>query len=359
VTLVSAQAPRVTEIGVTFSWRDEKRVLAGVRLVQELRRPRHGPDFRWDADKRAWELFFERAPVDRMEYLLELIRADGSVELVRDPANPLSAPGPFGSKSVVEFPGYRTPGWVRSARSGGDVVSAKVASRTLKTTIPVHLWSSTGSSPTDELPLLVVHDGPDYAAYAGLLMLLSTLTEQARLPPMRAALVGAVDRDQTYSASAAYARALAHEVLPVLGRLAPVPHGRTMRVGMGASLGALAMLHTHRAHPASFGALFLQSGSYFQPRFDAHESGFVRFGRITRNVSRVLAADGWAHPVPVAMTCGAAEENLANNRATRRALVSQGYEVSFLENRDAHNWVGWRDCFEPALVELLTALWGT
>ena len=63
---------------------------------------------------------------------------------------------------------------------------------------------------------------------------------------------------------------------------------------MGASLGALAMLHAHRRSPAAFGGLFLQSGSFFRPRFDAHEPGFPRFGRIARFVG--ARARGRASP---------------------------------------------------------------
>jgi enterochelin esterase family protein len=58
------------------------------------------------------------------------------------------------------------------------------------------------------------------------------------------------------------------------------------------------------------------------------------------------------------MTCGTGEENLANNRVARDALVAQGYEVRLRENHDAHNWVGWRDAFDPSLAELVAKAWG-
>jgi enterochelin esterase family protein len=228
----------------------------------------------------------------------------------------------------------------------------------LRSDVYVQLWASPGVAPEERVPLLVVHDGPEYARYSSLLTMLERHSSAGALPRMRAALLAPVDRNQTYSASAAYARALAHDILPALGQLAPIPHGRGMRVGMGASLGALAMLHAHRLYPAAFGALYLQSGSYFMRRHDVHESSFPRFARITRYVSRVLSADEWSHPIPVALTCGSAEENLTNNRAVESALAHQGYDVTFYENPDAHNWVAWRDAFDPSLVELLKKVWG-
>ena len=56
-------------------------------------------------------------------------------------------------------------------------------------------------------------------------------------------------------------------------------------VGMGASLGALAMLHAQRRFARMFAGLFLQSGSFFMPRYDSQESGFSRYARITVSVS--------------------------------------------------------------------------
>jgi enterochelin esterase-like enzyme len=209
------------------------------------------------------------------------------------------------------------------------------------------------------LPLLVVHDGPEYAEYSWLLRMLASASAELELPPLRAALLAPpYPRDDHYSASARYARALARELLPALTRIAPTPPGREARVGMGASLGALAMLHAHRLHPATFGGLFLQSGSFFRLRSDRQESGFPRFARIARFVGSVLRAGEWPHPIPIALTCGTGEENLGNNRVVRAALARQGYPAELDEHPDSHNWVSWRDSLHPPLVSLLQRLWG-
>jgi enterochelin esterase family protein len=204
-----------------------------------------------------------------------------------------------------------------------------------------------------------VHDGPEYAQFSALVRFLESFTAEHELPPLRAALLAPVhgERNEHYSASARYSTALVRELLPQLERRAPTRRTRAARIGMGASLGGLAMLHAHRMHPDSFGGLFLQSGSFFRQRFDRDEAGFGRFRRITRFVGTVLRERSWPHPVPVAMTCGTGEENLANNRATRAALAAQGYVATLDEHPDAHNWVSWRDTFDPHLLEFLQRLW--
>jgi enterochelin esterase family protein len=351
--------PVIKDNIVTFRLPDADRELDGVMLSQELARPRTGPPFDYYEISGAWELDFPRYDAHRMEYMLELLHPGGDRSLVCDPHNSHRTPGPFGDKSVVEFPDYESPSWVGAeVEHRGMVTHHTIKSRISRADIPVILWRSPGTASDEPLPLLIAHDGPEYAEYSGLIELLDVFTSKGELPPMRAALIPPIgDRNESYSASAAYSRALAHEIVPQLTKLAPTPPGRRSRVGMGASLGALAMLHAHRTSPASFGGLFLQSGSFFRQRYDKQESGFPRFRRITRFVGRVYAAADWSHPIRVTMTCGTVEENLHNNEAVHEALRAQGYETVFTRNRDAHNWISWRDTFDPYLTDLLREMW--
>lgn len=349
--------PIVQDDGVTFSLPDPDSALTSVSLLQELRRPRVGPAFSRDADDGAWRLSFPRPAVDRMEYKLELLHNEGAREVICDPNNPKRAPGAFGDKSVVEFPGYRPPAWMEGSHTDGVTTDVSLRSTVLKNDFTVKLWATPGAGETAPLPLLVVHDGPEYASLSDLLHFLSVMHELGRVPSMRAALLPPLHRNEDYSASAGYARALTHEILPGIQKVAPTPQGRYMRIGMGASLGGLAMLHVHRSNPASFGGLFLQSGSFFRQRYDKQEASFPRFRRIDRFVGTVLSAGDWVHPIPITMTCGAVEENLSNNLAIGDALAGQGYEVRVHQNRDAHNWVGWRDTFDPLLSDLLKKMW--
>ena len=350
VTTALSCAPQITSGSVTFRMPDPDATLVAVKLVQEITRPRPGPHFVRGAG--AWTLDWRRPPVDRLEYKFELNHRSGDIETICDPNNPDRAPGPFGEKSVVRWPEYAPPRWTRSAPAQtGALAHVTIPSRAAGAEFDALVWTSPGIEPEEPAPLLVVHDGPEYESFSGLLRYLGTELEAGSLPPMRAALLPPVERDNSYSASALYARVFGTELLPALLRSAPTPPGRAMRIGMGASLGALAMLHVHRTKPATFGGLFLQSGSYFRQRYDPQESSFLRF------VGRVLAGGGWSHPIPVAMTCGSGEENLHNNQAMRAALARQGYDVRWHEVRDAHNWTAWRDSFDPALGTLLKDAW--
>jgi enterochelin esterase-like enzyme len=226
----------------------------------------------------------------------------------------------------------------------------RVAVRVLGRALRLRVWSP-GEG---ELPLLLVHDGPEYAARAALLDWAGAMIEAGAVAPFRVALLPPGDRNEWYSASAAYGRSLGRLILPALRGLVPVA-GRP--VGMGASLGALAMLHAERAWPGAFAGLFLQSGSFFTARLDRQESGFPRYGRIVRFVRGVRRATVPGDPIPVVMTCGTEEDNIHNNRLMAAALADQGYPVQLAELPNRHDFESWRDGLHPHLTELLASVW--
>ena len=310
-------------------------------LGHELARPRRA---RYRFELGVWRLELPRPNADRIEYLVGI---DGA--LAPDPTNPRRAPGPFGDKSVIEWPEYRPPAWLDSIADQGPVEELELRCRRLIARVPVRLYS-TPEPPGRAAPLLVVHDGPEYADYSALTRFLDAMSWEERIPPLRAALIQPIDRNETYSASALYGAALVRELLPEIA--SRVRH--SVRIGMGASLGALAMLHAHGRHPGMFDALFLQSGSFFRQRFDKQESSFPRYRRITRFVGGALRHAG--PPIPVALTCGTVEENRANNLVLTDALVAQGFPAWYADIRDAHNWTCWRDGFDPHLPALIEAV---
>ena len=318
---------------MTFRYADPDGRYAAVRLCSDL----HGPrDFSRDGD--GWVLTID-PPVSRLEYQLELEEPDGTTETVNDPGNPERAPGPFGEKSVMLTPSYVPPAWLDADAVEGETHDLSVRARGLGTEMHVRMWDG------GDGPLLVAHDGPELDALAALTRYSGAMIAAGELPPHRVALLAPGNRDEWYSASGRYSRALASDVLPALNPVDPV--------GMGVSLGALAMLHAHVRRP--FAGLFLQSGSFFVPRYDSQESGVARYRRIVR-VARELRRDAGI-PEPVVMTCGVAEENLANNRLMARALAAQEFDVELHVVPDMHNFTGWRDALHPHLTGLLQRTW--
>ena len=328
-----------------FRLADPEGRYAAVRLCSDLPLTDEQRSYARDGD--GWVLDLEPSAVERLEYHVEVTELDGSAQTGPDPGNPLRAPGAFGEKSVLLLPGYQPPAWLEAETVDGRYEDFSVRGRGLGANVTGRIWSPLTDEP---LPLLVAHDGPEYDRLAFLTRYSAAMIAAGTLPPHRVAMLAPGPRDEWYSASALYSRALYVDVIPAL------PAARAP-VGMGASLGALAMLVTQRRAPGTFGALFLQSGSFFMPRFDSQESGFVRYARIVRVVRRILRATEHPRPIPVQLTCGTAEENVFNNRVMARALAEQGYVARLDEVPDMHNYTAWRDAFDPHLTRLLQEAW--
>src|SRR5947207_8261919 len=287
---------------MAFRLADPDRALAGVRLAQHVGIPGELLDFGYDAGE--WRLVLPRPPVWRLEYKLELRHPDGGTEEICDPGNPRRVGGAFGDKSVLEFPEYREPGWLRlTATTPGSWRELVIPAPPVKGQITARIWSP--EVPTHHV--LLAHDGPEYDRLSSLGHYSAAMVGAGAVPPHHLVLLAPGERNEWYSANPAYSWTLAADVLPrvyqLLDTTEPV-------VGMGASLGGLAMLHAQRRYPDAFGGLFLQSGSFFIPRLDRHESPFRRYLRIVRFTGKLHRAAEKGTPVPTVLTCGLAEDNL-------------------------------------------------
>lgn len=175
---------------------------------------------------------------------------------------------------------------------------------------------------------LVVLDGPEYRG-------------RRVLARRDAILVRSDRRDEDFSCNPRWAKRTAAEL---------EPDGPFL--GVGSSLGALALLHLHWGRPGLFGALLLQSGSFFHRETERYERDFPRFERVHRFVDRVLHGRGRPETIPVTMTCGLAEQNIRNNMAVAQALARRGFDVRFVLHPGGHDWDAWRLALREELPRL-------
>lgn len=124
-------------------------------------------------------------------------------------------------------------------------------------------------------------------------------------------------------------------------------------VGVGSSLGALALLHLHWTRPGALAGLLLQSGSFFHRDTERYEVDFHRFERVHRFVDRVLAGRRPPPRIPVTLTVGLEEQNRENNRAVGEALARGAWDVRLVEHPGGHDWEPWRLALREELPRLL------
>ncbi len=292
-----------------------------------------------------WTLQLPRPLAHRFEYQLLIHRPAGD-EHITDPTNPRTVPGPFGDKSEILFPDYQPPAWL-GIEAHGSTVQITDPAGPLAVPVPIQLFSPDGLADDAVAPLLIAHDGSDMADRGRLLCWAS-----AQDLPIRVALLDPPNgyRNPWYAADPDYADHIGAAVIPALKERVAT----SATAGLGASLGAVAMMTIHRRHPDSLDALALQSGSFFTRELDQQESSWPQFAQVCAAVAAMTdALPVQVRGVPVLMTVGAIEENRANNEQLAGALTFQGYHVDAKIVPDAHTMIGWRDAWSPGLDELM------
>ena len=121
------------------------------------------------------------------------------------------------------------PAWFDVAPVEGRFQDFAVRGQGLGAHVRGRIWSPDDSC--DPMALLVAHDGPEYDEFAQLTRYSGAMIAAGTLPPHRVALLAPGARDEWYSASALYSRALYLDVVPGLRQAVAID---SAPVGMGA-----------------------------------------------------------------------------------------------------------------------------
>lgn len=299
-------------------------------------------------------------PADgRIEYKYEVQR-QGRAHWVRDPLNDRRAFDPFGSNSVLPMAGYQEPNWhlpLPDPRPG-TLTTLAVDSKAFGERREVQVYLPYEFRPHKRYPLLICHDGADYLRYAKLGTCLDTLIQRHEVRPLIVAFTSGRDRNQEYAANPVQASFLVDDLLPALERRFRISERSAERGLMGASFGAVSSLYTAWSHPGVFGRLMLQSGSFVFTDVGHHGrsplwDGVVDFVNELRQDPARLDAE-------IFMSCGTFESLITYNRGLVPLLRRSGLTVRFVESRDGHNWIAWRDRVRDGLSWLFPGhLWMT
>jgi enterochelin esterase family protein len=340
--------PLVEGSACTFVWRGEAQAVHLMHMIFGL--PARQP-FRRIAGTDLWALTMELPPASRVEYKLELERGPAR-ELIEDPLNPHHTRDPFGQNSVVHGEGYVTPVWTQpdpEARQGA-LEELVFPSRALKRDTRITVYLPARFRATRRYPLLYVHDGGDFIAYAGMKTVLDNLIHRLDIPEMVVAFDHPGQRLVEFADHEPHARFVADELVPWLEERYPLAAEPAARGLMGSSFGAVAALSTAVRYPERFGRLMLMSGSFAftdigpNPRGPVFEPVVAFVNAFRREPKRVAER--------LFVSCGRYESLIYENRSIVPILQSTGMDVRYVESRDGHNWQNWRDRLREGLAWL-------
>jgi enterochelin esterase family protein len=299
-----------------------------------------------------WYLTLELPRASTLQYKLNLVRGENH-NWILDPLNPNQARDPYGTNSVCWTDGQVRPDWtlrVEEARPG-EIVEHRMASAAWGEHRRFLLYLPARFRRSRDYPLLVVHDGSDYLRYSHLKTVLDNLIHRLEVAPLLVALTDARERLDEYPDHPAHARFVAEELVPYIAEHYPLRDRPETRGLMGASFGAVAALACASRYPGAFGRLLLQSGSFAFTDVGHHRRG-PTFDPVVRFMNAFRENPGKPSE-RVFLSCGTYESLIYENRSLVPLLQATGMEVRYVEARDGHNWVNWRD----RLREGLSWLW--
>lgn len=347
------EVPLVEGSSVTFVFRGE---VDEVRLQHFIYGLETSQPFERVTGTDLWYLVVELPPHSVLQYKLN-IRHGEDGQWILDPLNPERAFDPFGANSVCRS-GVETPEWTRPDPDTrpGDVVRVTLFSRAFYEERSVLLYLPARFRRSRRYPLLVVHDGHDYLKYSSLKDVLDNLIHRQEVAPMIVALTQSADRMVEYTDHRPHARFLTEELVPVLERDYPLRREARSRGLMGASLGAVASLSCAWRDQGFWGKLLLQSGSFAFTDIGPNRRG-PAFDPVVDFVNAFRNEPG--RPADkIFLTCGTYESLIYENRSMVPLLQQTGMDVRYVEARDGHNWVNWRDRLREGLSWLFPGpLW--
>ncbi len=292
-----------------------------------------------------WWLALSLPDGARLEYKLEVLR-DHHAEWVNDPLNPITTTNPFGTNSVCRGFGYRVPDFaeIHEGTPNGTFEDQWIGS-SLGGDRKVTVYLPAGFDRERNYPLVFVHDGGDYLTYGSMALVLDNLIHWNVIPPVIAAFSWPGDRLHEYAANSAHADFVVNEALPKIEQAYPISD---FRLAMGASLGAVAALHTAWQHSGAFNGLLLQSGTFAQtPGWGSAQSILGPVADLLHHLEPSIL------PPQVYLSCGTYERMIGENRYMAQRLQKAGLQVKYSESRDGHTWEAWRDRLSEGLSWLL------
>lgn len=295
------------------------------------------------------DIWFADVPLDAdgsIEYRLAVLSSEGR-RLIFDPRNPERSSGPLGTNSVGSGPRYVPPLWLGAGGESGRVQSFGARSKLWGRQKDHLLYLPPGFDRAVRYPLLIVHDGPEFAEYAGLKECLDVLISAGDLPRLLALLHAPHDRNEEYVDNPTHIRHLVDEVLPRL--LSAYEIGPVL--AMGASLGAVAALSVAYRRPGTIDGLLLQSGSFVTALGGPFKRGPV-LEPVTRFVPEILSHSE-SLPRQIVMSCGTYDGLVEEHRWLVPQLRERFPGVRYEEINAGHHWRCWRDRLRPDLIALL------
>ncbi|PHZ83635.1 alpha/beta hydrolase [Paremcibacter congregatus] len=217
----------------------------------------------------------------------------------------------------------------------------RISSKNLGYDLQYRVYLPDGMTPSHKLPTIYITDGQWYLIQGKFNEVLDREIAAGAIGPVIAIFIdnrnpddlSEIRRNREFFCKKEYVEFYTKELVPEIDAQYPTQPDRTERVIMGVSFGGInAACFGLMAYPI-FEGIAMQS-----PANDKH------VGLMT-----TLYKEEEKRPLKIFMSVGTLNDNTAAGRRFKRTLVAKGYDVTYKETRQGHNWKNWRPLFDDLL----------
>lgn len=197
------------------------------------------------------------------------------------------------------------------------------------------------------VPVIYVTDGQEYLDRGGMQQVLDKEIESGTIQPVAAVFVDSRNpdklrknrRNSEFMCNKLYALFFANELMPAVEKSYPISHQPADRVILGGSFGGLNAACFGLMLPQIFPNIAMQS-----PASNEHVSVLSE----QYSTSDKL-------PLKIFFSTGTRKDNIISSRTFHEVLEQKGYDMTYIEVAQGHNWNNWKPLLDDVLLTFFSS----
>ncbi|MBK9099755.1 MAG: T9SS type A sorting domain-containing protein [bacterium] len=267
----------------------------------------------------------------RLDYKFFIVNNSGSFWIL-DPENPNTCQGGFGPNSELSMPLYIQP-WEINYSSNiqhGTVITKVIYSTNVDTIYHLNIYLPPGydSLASTTYPTVYFQDGSEYISLGKAVNVIDNLLDSSKIEPVIAVFVKPNNRNEEYAGSLRnqYRLFFVNELVSYIDANYKTKVDPKQRLVLGDSFGGNISALISYNHPEVFGLCGLHSAAFWPNNYEAYN----------------LVINGQVKDIKWSSIWGTYESLFTNMRDFRDFLLSNSYELDWLERPEGHSWGLWR-----------------
>ena len=258
---------------------------------------------------------------------------------ILDPENPHTCAGGFGPNSELSMPQYIQPWEINyfSSIQHGSLSYKTLYSTNVGLNYQITIYVPPGYDTLSQLryPVVYFQDGAEYITLGRAVNVIDNLIDSAKIDPIIAVFVTPNNRNEEYAGNKRnqYRLFFVNELVPYIDNNFKTLIQPDKRLVLGDSFGGNISALISYNHPEIFGLCGLHSGAFWPNNYEAYN----------------LIINGPVKNIKWSSVWGTYESLYSNMRSFRDFLLSNQYQLDWLERSEGHSWGLWRASIDRML----------